>query len=64
MKEEPPTIDHDPNEFGRPVQLLAVIVEIVVAAVLFWLFFMPIKNYVQEAVRPSVRAVLDALDLE
>jgi large-conductance mechanosensitive channel len=47
----------------KTVSFGLVVVELAVAVVLTWLFFAPIKNYVAEAVRPTVRALLTALDL-
>jgi hypothetical protein len=60
-------IDLEPTEYwhddDQPAHLglLAGVVEFIVTIVLFWLFFEPIKHYVQEAVRPSVRAFLLAV---
>ncbi len=60
-------IDLEPTEYRREqpaLGLLAAIVQVVVTIVLAWLLFAPIKNYVQEAVRPTVRAILQAVGLE
>lgn len=54
-------VEENPTPSGPG--LLDQLIYIIVSVVMFGLFFMPIKEYVQEAVRPTVRALLQLVGL-